>query len=138
MIWSSSRSESKTGLQACIDKASNFAKSKHLTINVKKSKTMVFNTAGKFIRDSFTLGNETLEPVQSFCYLGVDIKCSGTVKHAANVLSDKGNKALRPLFYVQLPDSISLQRHRSNFFIPIYPQYFCTILKTCLHLLKMR
>ena len=58
---------------------------------------MVFNTAGKFIRDTFILENETLEPVQSFCYLGVDIKCSGTVKHAMNVLNDKGNKALRPL-----------------------------------------
>ena len=90
-------SDSKIGLQTCINKVSNFAKAKHLTISVKKSKTMVFNIAGKFIRDTFTLDNETLEPVQSFCYLGVDIKCSGTVKHAANVLNDKGNKALRPL-----------------------------------------
>ena len=90
-------SNSKEGLQRCIDKASNFAKSKRLTISVKKSKTMVFNSPGRFIRDTFTLGSNTLEPVQSFCYLGVDIKCSGTVKHAMNVLNDKGNKSLRPL-----------------------------------------
>ena len=90
-------SESKAGLQRCINKACNFAKAKYLTINVKKSKTMVFNLAGKFIRDSFTLDSIVLEPVQSFCYLGVDIKCSGTVKHAMSVLNDKGGKALRPL-----------------------------------------
>ena len=58
---------------------------------------MVFNHSGRFIRDSFTLNGVRLEPVQSFCYLGFDIKCSGTVKHAMNVLNDKGNKALRPL-----------------------------------------
>ena len=90
-------SESRAGLQRCIDKAFNFAKAKHLTISVKKSKTMIFNLAGKFIRDTFTLDDKVLEPVQSFCYLGVDIKCSGTMKHAMNVLNDKGCKALRPL-----------------------------------------
>ena len=90
-------SHSKEGLQRGIDRASEFAKTKHLTISVKKSKTMVFNQSGRFIRDSFTLNGKNLEPVQSFCYLGFDIKCSGTVKHAMNILNDKGNKALRPL-----------------------------------------
>ena len=93
-------SESKTGLQKCIDQVSNFANIKHLTINSKKSKTMIFNIAGRFIHDTFRLGDENLEPVQSFCYLGVDIKCSGTAKHSMNVLNDKGNKALRPLLSV--------------------------------------
>ena len=93
-------SSSKIGLQTCLDKAAEFAKRKHLIISVKKSKTMVFNTAGKFIKDTFNLDNERLEPVQTFCYLGVDIKCSGTVKHALNVLDEKGNKALRPLLNV--------------------------------------
>ena len=90
-------SESKDGLQRCLDKASHFSKMKHLTINVKKSKTMVFNNTGKFIRDIFTVDGQKMDCVQTFCYLGVDIKCSGTVKHALNVLNDKGNKALRPL-----------------------------------------
>ena len=40
--------------------------------------------------------DENIEPVQEFCYLGVDIKCSGTVKHAENILNEKGKKALRP------------------------------------------
>ena len=107
-------SESRAGLQRGIDKAYRFAKAKHLTISYKKSKTMVFNLAGKFIRDTFTLDDKTLEPVQSFCYLGVDIKCSGTVKHAMNVLNDKGRKALRHLvcaiarFNIPIKTSIKL------------------------------
>ena len=85
-------SESRTGLQKCIDNVFDFAKTKHLTISVKKSKTMVFNLAGKFIRDTFTIDDKVFEPVQSFCYLGVDIKCSGIMKHARNILNDKGSK----------------------------------------------
>ena len=90
-------SESSEGLQNSLDKVYQFANSKHLTISVKKSKTMTFNQAGRMINNSFTLNKEVLEHVQSFCYLGFDIKCSGTVKHAMNVLCDKANKALRPL-----------------------------------------
>ena len=90
-------SQSSEDLQRCLDKVYDFAKGKHLTISVKKSKAMVFNQRGKFLHNHFTLHNETLDPVQSFCYLGFDVKCSGTVKHAMNVLCDKANKALRPL-----------------------------------------
>ena len=90
-------SQTKEGLQRGIDKAYQYAQSKHMTISETKSKSMVFNQSGRFLRDSFTLNNKKLESVQSFCYLGFDIKCSGTVKHGMNILSDKGNKALRPL-----------------------------------------
>ena len=90
-------SQSKQGLQNCIDKACEFSESKHLTISVKKSKTMIFNNPGKFFKEYFTLNGNTLEPVQSFCYLGFDVKCSGIVTHARNILNDKGNKALKPL-----------------------------------------
>ena len=38
-----------------------------------------------------------MENVSSFCYLGFDVKSSGTVKHAMNILNDKAKKALRPL-----------------------------------------
>ena len=75
-------SQNKTGLQRCLDKTHQFSKANFLTISVRKSKTMVFNHPGKLIHDGFQLGDEVMEPVQEFCYLGIDIKCSGTVKHA--------------------------------------------------------
>ena len=91
---------SKEGLQRCLDKTHIYAKTNLLTISVMKSKSIVFNGSGKFLRDTFHIGDENIEPVQEFCYLGVDFKCSGTVKHAANILNEKGNKALRPLLNV--------------------------------------
>ena len=93
-------SQTKQGLQRCLDKTYDFAKTNLLTISVKKSKSMIFNSSGKFLRETFHIGKEDIEPVQEFCYLGVDFKCSGTVKHAADVLNEKGNKALRPLMNV--------------------------------------
>ena len=94
-------SKSKEGLQRCLDKTHFYSKINLLTISVKKSKSMIFNSSGKFIRNiTFHIGDEKIEPVQEFCYLGIDFKCSGTVKHGANVLNDKGNKALRPLMNV--------------------------------------
>ena len=46
---------------------------------------------------NFTVGGKRLEPVQTFCYLGFDVKASGTVQHALRLLSEKAAKAMRPL-----------------------------------------
>ena len=106
-------SESREGLQNCLNKVNKFAQSKHLTISVTKSKSMTFNQAGIMINTPIYLDDKVLEQVQSFCYLGFDVKCSGTVKHAMNVLRDKANKALRPLTL----GLISLLRLLSDFLI---------------------
>ena len=91
-------SQSRTGLQKCLDQVHKFSLGKHLTISIEKSKTLVFNYTGRLIKQSFTVGGTSLEPVQSFCYLGFEVKASGTVKHAIKTLYDKANKAMKPLF----------------------------------------
>ena len=107
-------SHSTEGLQRCLDKLSCFSNDKHLTISNEKSKTMVFNQTGKFHKTYFTLDGKRLEPVQTFCYLGFDLKSSGTVKHAMNILNDKAKKALQPLlctfarFNIPLKTSLQL------------------------------
>ena len=90
-------SHSSGGLQRCLDRVSGFSKDKHLTINTNKSKTMVFNQTGKFFKTYFTVDGKQIEPVQTFCYLGFDLKSSGAVTHAMNILNDKAKKALQPL-----------------------------------------
>ena len=90
-------SDSPEGLQNALDKVGKYAKDKQLNISIDKSKTMVFNQPGKYIKKEFNINSETLESVQKFCYLGFDVKPSGTVKHAMNILNDKAKKALRPL-----------------------------------------
>ena len=51
------------------------------------------------LKNYFFINGKPLEPVQSFCYLGFDVKASGTVKHAMNTLCEKANKAMRPIFH---------------------------------------
>ena len=91
-------SSTEEGLQKSLDNLYSYSMKKSLSISIKKSKTMIFNLTGKFVKKYFTVNGKPLEPVHSFCYLGFDFKASGSVKHAANVLHDKANKAMRPLF----------------------------------------
>ena len=115
-------SQSKEGLQRCLNKLYIFAETKDLTISINKSKTMTFNHAGIFIHDSFALNTQSLEQVNTFCYLGFDVKSSGIVNHAMRVLNDKANKALRPLFTAfarfNLPAKIAIRLFHT-FIVPI-------------------
>ena len=93
-------STSKDGLQNCLDRLQNFSKANNLTINIAKTKSMVFNNTGRLIKQPFYVDNKKLEQVQTFCYLGFDVKASGVVSSAINTLYDKANKAMRPLMGV--------------------------------------
>ena len=90
---------STAGLQRCLNLVDKFALDKRLQINGRKSKIIIFNNNGRLIKQNFTIGATNLEPVQSFCYLGFEVKASGTVKHAAKILCDKANKAMKPLYH---------------------------------------
>ena len=91
-------SYSDDGLQTALHNLHVYSGRKCLEISVKKSKTMIFNKSGRMIKRYFQIDGKPLEPVQTFCYLGFDVKASGTVKHAMNILSEKAGKAMRPLF----------------------------------------
>ena len=65
------------GSKKCLDKLADFAKRKELSISTNKSKTLIFNPAGRFMKRSFKIDQKNLEPVQSFCYLGFEFRGSG-------------------------------------------------------------
>ena len=62
-------STSASGLQRSLHKLSTYSDSKCLTVNIKKSRTMTFNLAGRLIKNKFYIKGKRLEPVNSFCYL---------------------------------------------------------------------
>ena len=93
-------STSAEGLQKSLDKLAGYSKIKSLTINEKKSKTMIFNLQGRLLNRQFKINGKTMENVKSFPYLGFEITPSGTVKHAMNTMIEKAKKALRPLYGV--------------------------------------
>ena len=63
---------------------------------------MIFNTSGKFIRNlsPFTLGMKRLSLSRNFVTWGLTLNAIEQFKNAANILNEKGNKALRPLMNV--------------------------------------
>ena len=71
-------SMTKAGLQSSLNKVQNFAEKRNLSINVEKSKTLIFNKTGKFIKEEFTVNYKKLDSVQNFCYLGYDTNASGS------------------------------------------------------------
>ena len=79
-------SKSITGLQRSINKTVSHFKGLGLSINVKKTKVMIFNSRGfkpeKFPHLSFKIEESPLEIADSYTYLGLIFKPSGSVTAA--------------------------------------------------------
>ena len=84
------------GLQSNINKVQEFCKQWGLSINIDKTKIMIFSKNGKATGDhfQFTVGNSTLEYVNSYKYLGVEISANGRFLLAEKNLSLKASRAL--------------------------------------------
>ena len=104
---------SKQGLQNCLNRLQEYSRANRLTINIAKTKSMIFNHTGKLIKENIFLDNKKLEQVLTFCYLGFDVKASGVVSSAISTLYDKANKAMRPLMGIiyrfNIPIRISIK-----------------------------
>ena len=91
-------SRTDAGLNSCLQKLVDYCEKWHLEINVKKSKIVIFNQTGKILSgQNFQLRGIRLEVVQRYCYLGIEIACSGSFRIATTNLMDKANKAMFPL-----------------------------------------
>ena len=53
-------SQSKEGLQNCLNKVHEFSTNKNLTISIKKSKCMIFNQMGRLEKCIFTVNGKIL------------------------------------------------------------------------------
>ena len=76
-------------------------------IYIKKTKILVFNTAGKHLSHKFVLQNNDLECVSRYKYLGIWFNNSGSFNFAQNELYQKALKALFKLksdFLVHNPE----------------------------------
>ena len=86
-------STSQGGLSRCLSALEKFCDTWQLEVNIKKSKVMVFNPAGRLISGTnFVYQDNKLENVKSYCYLGIDFICSGSLRTARTNLSEKAKK----------------------------------------------
>ena len=106
-------SDSKEGLQKSLSQLESYCKKWKLTVNVSKTKVVIFQRGGRFPHDTFTYNGEEIEIVREFNYLGYVVSSGGTVQKAINLLADKVVRAMGLLFstikHVQVPFKMLLQ-----------------------------
>ena len=88
-------SESRQGLQRCINKLSDYCDRWKLQINKVKTKILVFTPSGRIPQNlcKFYLGDCELETVLTYKYLGITISSNGMFGQGINELAQKGRKA---------------------------------------------
>ncbi len=65
-------SSTEEGLQHCIDRLHSYCKTWNLTINIKKTKVLIFNKCGRIMKNNvFNIENEKLQVVKEMKYLGI-------------------------------------------------------------------
>ena len=91
VVFAKTSDELKRGLDLLAD----YCKRWKLTINVSKTKVLVFRKGGVLPRNiSFNYDGTPLEIVQSFKYLGVVFTVGGSFPEAQNTLAEQAQKAI--------------------------------------------
>ena len=97
LLWSDDLfvcSQSAEGLQCAIDKVQLFYSSLGLQLNTKKTKIIIFNKAGRVLTNHcFMLSGAKLEVTDSYQYLGIKLRPSGSLSLAADELCAKARRA---------------------------------------------
>ena len=86
-----------------------------LTVNMDKTKVMIFNKTGRHMRRNFYIGNQKVETTREYKYLGFKITPSGEINSGLRDLKDRALKAffqlknkMGPLFQRCPPITIKL------------------------------
>ena len=85
-------SQSEKGLQVALNNLSAYCSRWKLTINIKKTKIIVFNSRN-LKNKYFHINNKKVEIVDCYTYLGIVFTPSGKFKKSIDVLITKANKA---------------------------------------------
>ena len=91
-------SETPDGLQKSLDNFEIYCQKWNLTVNVDKTKIVVFRKAGHLAHnESWTYNNQDVEIVPTFNYLGIVLSSGGSFIPATKTLADKGLRAMHCL-----------------------------------------
>ena len=87
-------------LQRQLDCLHEFATKWELSINIDKTKVLVFNSSSRLLKCSygFKLGDLDISSAKAYCYLGIQFSLNGSFKCAMNELR---KKALRAFFSIR-------------------------------------
>ena len=92
-------SDNRFGLQQGLDRLHDYCNTWGLTVNVEKTKCMVFKNGGRVSAfDKWTYNGHALETVKSFRYLGFVFSSSGKFKLAFNSIVLQGERAIFKMY----------------------------------------
>ena len=90
-------STTQAGLQRSMDRTVNYFTQQGLSVNVKKTKVLIFNPGGfgpaEFPNLNFYINGQIVEKCDSYTYLGFSFKPSGSVTAGVKELVTKANRA---------------------------------------------
>ena len=88
-------STTREGLQQGLDNLKVYCKKWGLTVNILKTKIVIFRKGGKIgVKDKWYYDGDMIEVVSIFKYLGVMLSSSGSFKHCINDLLSSARRAL--------------------------------------------
>ena len=96
LIWADDLlliSETEAGLDCMLKSLKHYATINGLTINIEKTKVMIFNKTGRHIRKNFYLGEMRIETSREYKYLGFKITPYGGITPGLHDLKDRALKA---------------------------------------------
>jgi hypothetical protein len=101
-------SKSYTGQQNSLNKLGTYCDKWGLTLNLTKTKIIIFNKTGYPIQKfQFTYRGDYLDVVQSYCYLGITFSSSGSlIKPACKRLCDQALKAIFKIRQLDIRNNI--------------------------------
>ena len=86
-------SENETGLKDFLKVLTEYCERNKLTVNVEKTKCMIFNKTGRLIHRDFFVGDNKIENVREYKYLGLLFTPSGEMKLPLDDLRSRAWKA---------------------------------------------
>lgn len=75
-------SSSHEGLQCKLNKLQSFCDDWGIDVNLSKTKAMIFNKTGKYLKEDFVFRNKSLECTNKYKYLGIILTPSGSFQEA--------------------------------------------------------
>ena len=92
ILWHQRRSPRK------IEYLEKYCKNRCLEFNINKTKVIIFNKTGRLIVDKFVIGEEAIECVKQYKYLGIVLSNTGKFTEARKILYEKALKASFKLY----------------------------------------
>lgn len=109
-------SETRKGMQQALDNLHAYCNRWCLTVNVEKTKVMIFRRGGRLCKsDRWLFGTHEVEVVNKIKYLGIVFTSSGSFNEAQKCLAEQRQKAV-----------FALHKYCSKF-INLTPAHYCNL-----------